>query len=98
MPSGAQAQLISYPDGTLLRETTRPEVYVIEGGARVWVPDAGNLQRLYDGWANVKVVLGHESQRTLGDGGRVGSISYRACCNPVGARIIMRLEVSRPTR
>jgi hypothetical protein len=45
-----------FPDGSVVRETSRPEVYVIFGGAKFWIPDPATLARLYGGWAAVEVV------------------------------------------
>jgi len=44
-------------DGSVLREYSRAEVYVIFGGAKFWVPNPQVLQDLYGGWGNVKIVL-----------------------------------------
>ncbi|MBI4000699.1 MAG: hypothetical protein HY348_02820 [Nitrospira defluvii] len=45
-----------FPDLSIVRETSRPEVYVIVGGAKFWIPDPPTLFRLYGGWAAVRVV------------------------------------------
>jgi hypothetical protein len=45
-----------FQDGSVVREVSRPEVYVIFGGAKFWIPDPATLQRLYGGWAAVRVV------------------------------------------
>ncbi|GGW96135.1 hypothetical protein GCM10010297_17510 [Streptomyces malachitofuscus] len=45
-----------FPDGSVVREESKPEVYVIFGGAKFWVPDPATLFRLYGGWASVRVV------------------------------------------
>jgi hypothetical protein len=69
-------------------------------GARLRQPSERKVT--VGGWdrsAGIPLNLGHGNlTEGLGDGGRFGSISYRSCCNPVGARIIMRLEASRLTR
>ncbi len=47
-----------YPDGTLIKSDSAPEIYVIKDGKRVWVP---NAQAFISGgykWENVKVVSG----------------------------------------
>lgn len=45
-----------FPDLSVVRETSRPEVYVIVGGAKFRIPDPPTLFRLYGGWAAVRVV------------------------------------------
>ncbi|MFD7998541.1 hypothetical protein [Streptomyces mirabilis] len=45
-----------FPDGSIVRETSKPEVYVIFGGAKFWVPNPDTLFRLYGGWASVRQV------------------------------------------
>jgi hypothetical protein len=45
-----------FPDGSVIRETTPPEVYVIFGGAKFWIPGPTILARWYGGWAAVRVV------------------------------------------
>ncbi len=45
-----------FPDLSVVRETSRPEVYVIVGGAKFWIPDPQTLFRRYGGWAAVRVV------------------------------------------
>ncbi|MFN8454069.1 MAG: hypothetical protein U0401_05230 [Anaerolineae bacterium] len=53
----APGSLTPYPDLSLLKETSRPEVYVIMGGAPFHIPDPATLNRLYPpGWPAVKVV------------------------------------------
>lgn len=47
-----------YPDGTLIKSDSAPEVYVIKDGKRVWIP---NAQAFISGgykWENIKVVTG----------------------------------------
>ncbi|MFE5870373.1 hypothetical protein ACFQ6V_17260 [Streptomyces roseifaciens] len=56
---------VRFPDGSLIREVSKPEVYVIFGGAKFWVPNPDTLIRLYDGWAAVRVV----PDGTLADAG-----------------------------
>lgn len=41
---------------SIVREISRPEVYVIVGDAKFWIPDPPTLFRLYGGWAAVRVV------------------------------------------
>lgn len=43
-------------DGSLYREQSRPEVYVIYGGAKFWIPSPEELAALGFTWAQVKVV------------------------------------------
>jgi hypothetical protein len=45
-----------YADGAVVREASRPEVYVIFGRAKFWIPDPDTLQRLYGGWGAVQSV------------------------------------------
>jgi len=45
-----------YPDGSVLREPSDPNVYVVFGNAKFWVPDPPTLQRLYGGWGVVQIV------------------------------------------
>ncbi len=50
------AQLPSTPvDGTALREWNRPEVYVVYGGAKFWIPDPPTLFELGFDWSHVGV-------------------------------------------
>jgi len=44
------------PELSVVRESSRPEVYVIVGDAKFWIPDPPTLFRLYGGWAAVRVV------------------------------------------
>lgn len=44
------------PDGTVLKGKAKPEVYVIFGGAKFWIPTPEELIEYYGGWANVEVV------------------------------------------
>lgn len=51
------ASLPPFPaDGTLLREADRPEVYVVYGGAKFWIPNPETLFALGFDWSRVKVV------------------------------------------
>ena len=34
---------LSYPDGSLVRESSRPEVYVVVGGAKFWIPSGAGV-------------------------------------------------------
>jgi len=43
-------------DGTLVRELDRPEVYVVYGGAKFWIPDPIELQRLGFTWNDVRII------------------------------------------
>jgi hypothetical protein len=45
-----------FNDGSLVREVSRPEVYVIFGRARLHVPDPVTLERLYGPWGAVQIV------------------------------------------
>ena len=45
----------TWPDGSVLRETSDPTVYVIFSNAKFWVPDPQTLERLYGGWGVVRV-------------------------------------------
>lgn len=46
-----------WPDGSVVRETSDPKVYVIYGNAKFWIPDAQTFVRLFpQSWATVKVV------------------------------------------
>lgn len=59
--TAAQRSLFCYPDGTLVREKSRPEVYLMQGGAKFWIPggpsmvalglDAAKVRLIYDGAA-----------------------------------------------
>jgi hypothetical protein len=46
----------TWPDGSVVRESSRPEVYVIFGHAKFRVPDPDTLFRLYGGWSAVQVI------------------------------------------
>ena len=48
--------LPSRRDGALYRGGNRPEVYLLEGGARRHVPDLETLRQLFGGWSKVKVI------------------------------------------
>jgi hypothetical protein len=43
-------------DGTLVREWNRPEVYVVYGGAKFWIPDPPTLFALGFDWTRVGVI------------------------------------------
>jgi hypothetical protein len=43
-------------DGTLLREWNRPEVFVVYGGARFWIPDPATLLALGFDWNRVQII------------------------------------------
>lgn len=43
-------------DGTLVREWNRPEVYVVYGGAKFWIPDPPTLFALGFDWSRVGVI------------------------------------------
>ncbi|MFT3971353.1 MAG: hypothetical protein QM695_14010 [Micropruina sp.] len=47
---------VNLADGSVLREKDNAPVYVIFGGAKFWIPDAGALSRLYGGWGAVQIV------------------------------------------
>lgn len=55
---------IVFAEGGVFREASAPEVYVIVGGAKLHVPDPGTLERLYGGWAAVRVVPDGSLART----------------------------------
>lgn len=51
------AGLASFPaDGTLLREQNRPDVFVVYGGAKSWIPDPPTLHALGFNFAGVSVI------------------------------------------
>ena len=51
------AQLPSTPaDGTVVRDWNRPEVYVVYGGAKFWIPDPPTLFDLGFDWGRVRVL------------------------------------------
>ena len=54
IPSVIQAP--PYPDGTLLMGISRPEVYVVEGGRRRWIPDAPTFDCYGYRWADIKQI------------------------------------------
>jgi hypothetical protein len=59
-------------DGVLVRESGRPEVYVVYGGAKFWIPDPPTLFRLGFNWSQVRIIPagGSTSQlRTMPIGG-----------------------------
>jgi len=57
VPDGAVASVPIVPrDSTLLGERSHPEVYVIYGGARIWISSTSELQALGFALANVRVV------------------------------------------
>jgi hypothetical protein len=43
-------------DGTVVREWNRPEVYVVYGGAKFWIPDPPTLFALGFDWSHVGVI------------------------------------------
>lgn len=43
-------------DGTVVREWDRPEVYVVYGGAKFWIPDSPTLFALGFDWPRVSVI------------------------------------------
>jgi hypothetical protein len=43
-------------DFTLVREQNRPEIYVVYGGAKFWIPDPPTLFRLGFDWSRVSVI------------------------------------------
>jgi hypothetical protein len=43
-------------DGTVVREANRPEVYVVYGGAKFWIPDPPTLFALGFDWSHVGVI------------------------------------------
>jgi hypothetical protein len=45
----------TWPDGSVVRESSDPAVYVIFGNAKFWVSDPRILDRLYGGWGVVRV-------------------------------------------
>jgi Astacin (Peptidase family M12A) len=47
--------MVVFANGTLVRESDRPEVWYIENGARRWVPDPSTLETL-GGWGRVELV------------------------------------------
>ncbi|MDD5466128.1 MAG: SH3 domain-containing protein [Candidatus Omnitrophica bacterium] len=47
-----------YPDGTLIKSDSAPEIYVIKDGKRVWIPNAEAFISGGYKWENVKVVSG----------------------------------------
>jgi hypothetical protein len=47
---------LDYPDLNIVREVSRPEVYVVAGGAKFQIPDPPTLFRLYGGWEVVRIV------------------------------------------
>jgi hypothetical protein len=50
------APFFSIPDATLLKRSSKPDVFLMSGGARRWVPDQSTLLCL-GGWYSVKVLL-----------------------------------------
>ena len=57
IPPAPFRELPFYPaDGTLVREFTRPEVYVVYGGAKFWIPDPPTLLGLGFDWSHVRVI------------------------------------------
>lgn len=48
----------SYPDGTLIKASDAPEVYVIRDGNKVWVKTAEEFNAAGYKWADIKVVSG----------------------------------------
>jgi hypothetical protein len=56
-PPAPFTELPFYPvDGTLVREYDRPEVYVVYGGAKFWIPDPPSLLGLGFDWSHVRVI------------------------------------------
>jgi hypothetical protein len=45
-----------FEDGTVYREESRPEVYVIFGRAKFWIPSPDVLEQHYGGWGAVQLV------------------------------------------
>jgi hypothetical protein len=52
----ASLHLWDLPDGSLRKETSKPEVYLIENGAKRWVTSRAVLFGLGKTWADVRVV------------------------------------------
>jgi Galactose oxidase, central domain len=50
--------LASYPppDGTVLKGHEKPEVFVVYGAAKFWIPSQAELDQYYGGWGNVQRV------------------------------------------
>ncbi len=72
----------SFADLSVVRETSRPEVYVVVGGAKFWIPDPPTLFRLYGGWPTVRVVP-DGSLRNLGSIPKEGTIVREEHSAPV---------------
>ncbi len=48
----------AYPNGTLIKSDSAPEIYVIKDGKRVWIPNANAFIKGGYKWENVKTVTG----------------------------------------
>jgi hypothetical protein len=77
-----------FPDGTVIREVTRPEVYVIQGGAKFWVPNSTVLVQWYGGWAAVRVV----PDGTLEDAGITDTPVDGTLLKEPGSPIVWRMD------
>jgi hypothetical protein len=57
VPDGSLASIPNVPrDGTLVRELSSAPVYLIEGGAKFWVPSPQELYAMGYNWSEVKIV------------------------------------------
>ena len=57
VPDGSLSALANVPrDGTLLRERSRPEVYVVFGGARFHIPSPDEFAALGLSWSSVRII------------------------------------------
>ncbi len=52
LPASAHAQV----NGHVYREQSHAEIYVVEGGRKIWVPTQDSLFALGHGWNKVEVV------------------------------------------
>jgi hypothetical protein len=77
-----------FPDASVVRETSAPEVYVIFGGAKFWVPDPTILAQWYGGWAAVRVV----SDGTLKDEGIGDTPVDNTLLKEITAPTVWRIE------
>jgi hypothetical protein len=43
-------------EGDKVKAQSRPEIWVIQGGERHWIPDAATLQSRFGGWQNITIL------------------------------------------
>lgn len=57
---GGNAFAAVFANGTLIRGSDRPEVYLLEKGSRRWIPDPQTFNALGLNWSNIQVVASED--------------------------------------